>query len=287
MTGQSMTLCVSHSPSKTRDLDKVEGLVFRRGLRTARDAVAAFDPTMVVFFGTDHRRAFQAVVPSFSVVYAAESRGDFGSPTGSYRVPAEHAEQLASHLITAGFDIAVTREVSLDHGFGQTAADVLGGIDAVPVLPVFINCASPPLVTCGRAVGLGKEVGRQLAESEERVLYIGSGGLSHSPPSLASTSRSLSEEERREINSRNFETAKLAIRPDWDAEFLRRLQSSETGWAESLEQAELDRAGVGANEVRTWLAAWAAGGAPLTTVAYEPVPEWITGMGIAMSAPSR
>jgi 2,3-dihydroxyphenylpropionate 1,2-dioxygenase len=48
------------------------------------------------------------------------------------------------------------------------------------------------------------------------------------------------------------------------------------------------RAGAGANEVRTWVAAGAAGGGtPVTPVVYEPVPEWITGMAVATSAPVR
>jgi 2,3-dihydroxyphenylpropionate 1,2-dioxygenase len=32
--------------------------------------------------------------------------------------------------------------------------------------------------------------------------------------------------------------------------------------------------------VRTWLAGLAAVGEPLRWSAYEPVPEWITGMGV-------
>jgi 2,3-dihydroxyphenylpropionate 1,2-dioxygenase len=33
--------------------------------------------------------------------------------------------------------------------------------------------------------------------------------------------------------------------------------------------------------VRTWIAAAFASGIPLSAVVYEPVTEWITGMGIA------
>ena len=36
--------------------------------------------------------------------------------------------------------------------------------------------------------------------------------------------------------------------------------------------------------MRTWIAAAFAAGTPLPTVVYEPVTEWITGMGIAASA---
>jgi 2,3-dihydroxyphenylpropionate 1,2-dioxygenase len=41
-----------------------------------------------------------------------------------------------------------------------------------------------------------------------------------------------------------------------------------------------ESAGRGGHEVRTWLTGLAAVGAPLLWPSYEPVPEWITGMGI-------
>ncbi|MCU1621130.1 MAG: extradiol dioxygenase, partial [Modestobacter sp.] len=47
---------------------------------------------------------------------------------------------------------------------------------------------------------------------------------------------------------------------------------------------EIAEAGVGAHEVRTWMAAVAAGRTPMETVVYEPVREWITGMAVATSA---
>jgi 2,3-dihydroxyphenylpropionate 1,2-dioxygenase len=42
---------------------------------------------------------------------------------------------------------------------------------------------------------------------------------------------------------------------------------------------------VGAHEVRTWIAAIAAGCRPVETIVYEPVREWITGMAVAASRP--
>ncbi len=41
-----------------------------------------------------------------------------------------------------------------------------------------------------------------------------------------------------------------------------------------------ERAGSGGHEVCTWLVGLAAAGRPLAWTSYEPVPEWITGMGI-------
>ena len=45
---------------------------------------------------------------------------------------------------------------------------------------------------------------------------------------------------------------------------------------EGLEQ----RAGSGGHEIRTWLIGVTAAARPLLWTSYEPVPEWITGMGI-------
>jgi 2,3-dihydroxyphenylpropionate 1,2-dioxygenase len=285
MAYESMSLCLSHSPGLARDREENYGHEFRAGLRRVRDAVAAWKPSLVVFFGSDHRRAFRDVLPSVSVVLSAEGLGDLNSPTGPYDVPAEVAADLAARLIAEDFDIAITRHIALDHGFGQTTADVLGALDAVPLIPVFINCATPPLIRPARAIALGAAVGRILSERDERVLYIGSGGLSHNPPTLALTDKGLSEEERRAISQQYREAAKDDIRPEWDEAFLRNLGRADTTWAEELTHDDLAPAGVGVHEIRTWLAAYAAAGKPMTKVAYEPVREWITGMGIAISHP--
>ncbi|PPL17198.1 3-carboxyethylcatechol 2,3-dioxygenase [Microterricola pindariensis] len=279
----SQTLCLSHSPGFARDDEEQFGDNFRAGLVQVRDAVRAFKPTLVVFFGSDHRRSFTDNLPAISVVYSAEGLGDLRSPTGPYDVPVDVAKTLVAELIARDFDIAVTRHVALDHGFGQTVADVIGALNSVPIVPIFINCATPPLARPARAVALGKAVGEILTDFDERVLYIGSGGLSHNPPTLALVAEGLPEHERKRISAEHREAAKDMIRPDWDEAFISSLADADTAWAEHLEQADLDPAGVGVNEVRTWLAAHAAGGKALDRVAYEPVREWLTGMGIAMS----
>lgn len=283
MGKERMTLCVSHSPGFARDHEQRSGTQFRSGLDRVRALVTDFAPTLVVFFGSDHRRAFTDTIPSFAVVRQAEGLGDLLSPTGPYDVPADVADDLAAFLIGEGFDIAVTRQVALDHGFGQTAADVLGAIDAVPTLPIFINCATPPLAAPRRAAELGEAVGRFLSALEERVLVIGSGGLSHSPPTLELTTEVLPEAERKAISAAHREAAKDRIRPDWDRWFLDQLAQEDPTWVHRVQQTDIDPAGVGANEVRTWLAAYTAGGQALRTVAYEPVRDWLTGMGIAVS----
>src|SRR5206468_2420556 len=98
-------------------------------------------------------------------------------------------------------------------------------------------------------------------------------------PSLVASAAGLTDDERLAINEAGREAAKDLIDPDWDRAFLRRIAEDPDSLAD-LTAEEITEAGVGAHEVRTWIAAVAAGRTPMETVVYEPVREWITGMGV-------
>lgn len=267
-----------------RDERCEQGQVFREGLRTVSEVSRAFAPDLVVIFGTDHRRAFTTTIPAFSVVVSATALGDLGSPSGRYAVPQEEALDLASQLMTSGFDVAISRELHLDHGFGQTVGDLLGSVDACPIIPIFVNCATPPLPSIRRVQHLGSRVGQLLSAIDRRVLVLGTGGLSHSPPSMAPELIGASDAERAAANRDGRAAAQDVISPTWDRRFLRAVGEGDSEWLRGLSTADLDAGGSGAHECRTWVAAQAVAGQPLATVAYEPVPDWITGMGVAASA---
>jgi 2,3-dihydroxyphenylpropionate 1,2-dioxygenase len=278
-----MSVCVSHAPGMARDPEARQGLTFRAGLARVRGLVANFDPELVVMFGADHVRAYQPVVPAVSLVLEATGLGDAGSPRGKYDVPREEAAALAEHLLASDIDCAVTHSAGLDHGFGQTAADVLGGLDAKPLVPVHINCAEAPMISCARAVSIGEVVGGYFGADPRRILFLASGGLSHAPPALESGVRGMDEAERRRVNLEGSAAAAGRINEDWDRAFLKRLDGVDRGWVAALGETLEQQAGCGAHEVRTWLAAWAAGGLALHPVTYEAVPAWITGMGVVSS----
>jgi 2,3-dihydroxyphenylpropionate 1,2-dioxygenase len=265
-----------------RDLAAEQGTTFRTAVAQAAHRVADFHPELVVFFGSDHRRAFVDAVPAIAVMTGAAGLGDLGSPEGSYDVPSEVAEALAAALLQQDFDVTVVRRVALDHGFGQSFSQLIGELGRVPVVPIYLNCATPPLGRPGRAFDLGRAVGDQLFDLGKRVLYVGSGGLSHSPPSLVAAQAGLSDAERLAMNEAGRERAKERMDPAWDSAFLARV-SSDPESLRSLTDDQIAVGGVGAQEVRTWIAAVAAGRTPMRTVGYEAVPEWITGMGLSMS----
>ncbi len=285
MSSDRLVVCASHSPGKERDVEHAFGQRFRSALTAAAERVAEFDPDVVLVFGGDHRRAFRHVVPAFGIALSASILAEGGHPAGDLDVPAVLARRLCEHMLSAGFDVAACRDIGLDHAFAQPVRDLLGELAAKPVIPVAVNCATAPLPTGRRVADFGAEVGRFLDGIDERVLVIGTGGLSHSPPSLEVDTYDLSDEDRARIIAEGMADARNKIRPDWDAEVLDAMSSWDIAALVRLVDAAHARAGAGANEVRTWVAAGAAGGGrPVTPMVYEPVPEWITGMAVATSA---
>src|SRR5690606_38929131 len=97
-----------------RDIDGLVGSEFRVGVAKAREAVAEFDPELVVLFGGDHRRAFAQVAPSFAVAQSASLLPEGTIPAGDLNIPTDIARDLSFALVESGFDIAVCRGVALD-----------------------------------------------------------------------------------------------------------------------------------------------------------------------------
>jgi 2,3-dihydroxyphenylpropionate 1,2-dioxygenase len=148
-------------------------------------------------------------------------------------------------------------------------------------------------------VALGLSMGAAIRSSGAggRVLIVASGGLSHWLPSNDPRDASVSAERRAGIiHGRRDVRAYSAVREpkvramagnpdapvnaDWDAWFLKQLAADLGPVADLGDDGLEQRAGSGAHEIRTWLIALAAAGLPLAWASYEPVPEWITGMGI-------
>lgn len=88
---------------------------------------------------------------------------------------------------------------------------------------------------------------------------------------------------RREI----IRAAEASLTPEFDNEFLTLLERGEAHRITDFTSEELEKAaGNGAQELRTWLLMAAAlGHAPARRLAYEPMPEWLTGMGVAVIDP--
>ncbi|GAA3239239.1 3-carboxyethylcatechol 2,3-dioxygenase [Pseudonocardia petroleophila] len=245
-----------------------------------REFVAEFDPELVVVFAPDHMNMLSRVRAPFTAVLSGRTLAEFGIPEFPLGVRGAVAAELCRRLVERDVDVAVAEDVQVDHGMGLTLVQLFDDPAAVPLLPVVVNAIGFPLPPVRRALAFGTAVGEVLADLPERVLFVGTGGLSHHPPfpPAAPGAVRLTPEQRKD----HLATAAGYIDPEWDRELLSHVEQGDPSWLAGLTQAELDTRGCGANEVRVWAAAWAAcGSPPASTTDYEPVPEWITGMGVA------
>ena len=174
-------------------------------------------------------------------------------------------EGLANHIMRQtldhGFDPAFSHQLELDHGI-MTVYYELDPDMKLPVVPIVMNCAVPPLMPVWRWYEFGKQLGAAIRSYEglDRVAVVGCGGLSHwiGNPRVGD------------------------INEEFDRWFLDRLAAGEVDQVLDMKDDEIELAGNGNHEMRTWVAvAGVMNGAPSRTLAYEPIAPWITGMGVA------
>lgn len=300
--------CLSHTPlvgyvdPVAEVLAEVDEVV-----AAARARIAAFDPELVFLFAPDHYNGFfYDLMPSFCIGMAATAIGDFHSLAGPLDVPRETAEACATAVLEAGVDAAVSYRMQVDHGFAQPLELLLGGLAEKPVIPVFVNGVAVPLPGFQRARLLGEAIGCFARSTGKRVLFLGSGGLSHQPPvpelakvdarmaeRLMGGGRDLPANERQARQQRVISAAEgfvadpnslHPLNPEWDKHFLDLLEQRRFAELDGLGNAELSAvAGKSTHEVKTWVAAFAAlsafGPYQAHERYYRPIPEWIAGFG--------
>jgi 2,3-dihydroxyphenylpropionate 1,2-dioxygenase len=304
---------MSHSPllnlpGPSRDLlDDVEN-----GIAGARRFVEDYDPELVVIFSPDHYNGFfYNVMPPFCIGMNANSIGDYGTHTGPLDVPEKLAADCAKAVLRAGVDVAVSAGMDVDHGTVQPLEKLFGGATSRPVIPIFVNAIAEPLGPLHRCRALGTAVGQYLATLDKRVLVLGSGGLSHSPPvpTLATApppvlerivqGRPMTFEQRQArqaavigaaMSFARGDSGLQPLNPVWDQRFLQIIDDGRLAeldqWSNSFIVHE---GGSSAHEIRSWIAAFAAletAGPYRTTVRYyKPAAELIAGFAIRTAVP--
>ncbi len=300
----------SHSTLMNTHWDQVvhtdRAEAFRDALGTARKSIAEAEPDVVVIVGSNHFRGFWLdLIPSFTLgVGEVIAAGEAGTPKGPQKTDPLFAQGLASALVEAGTEVAISARLQIDHGQSHAIQYLLDGLD-VPVVPLVVNVFAQPLPTPARCVELGENLTAAVERSDRRVVVIASGGLSHQLPWPSDWTNPGDEDEeflveawlngrgewerydkrRREI----IVAARPTIFPDFDEAFLEDLESGDLRRYASMTAADLEAAaGNGGQELRTWLVMAAAlGFTPGKRLAYAPMPEWLTGMGVAVLDPSE
>jgi 2,3-dihydroxyphenylpropionate 1,2-dioxygenase len=299
---------MSHSPllnlpGPSQDLlDDIDGAIGQ-----ARQFVDDYDPELVVIFSPDHYNGFfYKSMPPFCIGMNASGVGDYGTHAGPLNVPEDIAADCAEAVLGSGVDIAISASMDVDHGTVQPLEKLFGDATSRPVIPIFVNAIAVPLGPLQRCRALGTAVGSFLATLDKRVLLIGSGGLSHSPPvpTLATAPEAVLQRivhgvpmtsEQRQARqtavmdaARNFaggESQLQPLNPAWDHRFLEIIDAGRLAefdhWSNSF---VLHEGGGSAHEIRTWIAGFAAlataGPYSTTRRYYRPVAELIAGFAI-------
>lgn len=228
------------------------------------------------------------------------------------------AEKLLGSLVEQGFDIA--RAGPCEYGNNLLMPWKLMGVEQsladIPLIPIFINVFSPPLIPYRRAYTLGEavRVGVETAfPAETKVAFIATGGLSHWPPYWSpvqggdppsdpflqrikryqTEGKSYLKQDPRlfiDFDDYEIEMAKAneyplnskhpLVNAEWDRDFMAKYSAGDVESMKRLTYEEVEeQAGHGGHEVLNWVAMLGAmKGAKSKTLLYEPVIEWICGM---------
>jgi hypothetical protein len=239
---------------------------FYAGYREIHRRLTAARPNLIMMFVNDHLQNFPySNMPAFCVGLA--DAYDAPSPGGArlMRLPArkvpgapEWGMALLEAGLAGGYDFAYSYEIeswdelSVPLHFLTPDADV-------PVATVYTNCGAPPLPSPRRCHDMGAFVGGFIRSrpAGERVAVLATGGISHWVGTPESG----------------------RINPAWDHWILDQIARADVDALARLTWDEIERdGGNGGQEIRNWIAALATvPGWKGETLAYEPVPEWITG----------
>lgn len=279
-------------------------------------------PDVVVAFTDDHfENIYRNLAPTFAIGVADSHQGppDYFMEAMRFKEPwkisgaPDLAKALLEHTVRAGFDVA--RMGSVDYGNNIMAPwPLIRPSNDIPIVPIFVNVYHPPLPSMARAYAFGEAV-RDAIEAtpgDLRVAILATGGLSHWPPiwlehieeyhpvlqdymqrvkRFQTEGRKVLEEYPDLMNQMGIYERKMAevmehplVNPDWDREFLDKIERGDSEAVRAMTYEEIEeRGGFGGLEVLNWAAAMGAmRGAKATVLNYEPVREWICGMGFAV-----
>lgn len=233
------------------------------GMLDIRRRIAALEPDVIVLAGSDHLNNFSLAAQITLAVGVADSfttMGD-GTPTTTFPGHRAFAEAFARFAEPNGFDLVQMEEVKPDHGMSLPKL-IVDPTDTVPVVPVYINTLMPVPPSPRRCYRLGavlKDMVERERPADERVVVVGTGGLSHW--------LCLPEQGR--------------IAVDFDEDFIARMVAGRSAELAEMDNAHILReSGNGGLEVAAWL--FMAGALPEARgekIFYEPIPQWISGMG--------
>jgi aromatic ring-opening dioxygenase catalytic subunit (LigB family) len=235
-----------------------------------RRRIEQLDPDAVVAVSVEHFTNFHlGNLPAFAIATGDSYLGPATPEMAAFLDVEQHrypgAAAVGRHLYAAALDAEF--DPALVEGgleFDENFCVPLKHLDPdsrYPLVPVIVNGVNPPWPTPKRCYDFGRMIRRAVENQSgaERVVVLATGGLSHW----------VGLPESGDINE------------EFDRDFIARLESGDRERLTAYTREDIDRAGNGAHEIRTWLVAAGAAGAGFDVLAYEPVSAWLTGTAVA------
>lgn len=260
--------CVPHNPvmffNPEGPSDAQRKVVYDAYEKTAA-RIKELKADTAIIIGCDHYILYGTECLPAYVISTGEIDGPVDQLPGLKRAPIKSHAELGMHIakegFETGFDWTVGRAMAVDHSVGIPHHYMVKPNDGMKTVAVMLACGVDPYLPMKRAWMLGEHIADAIANfpGNERVVVIGSGGISHH----------VGDEHMGEVNP-DFDNKVLDIIARGDKDALLALTDEEI----------LSQGGNGAMEIRTFACAMAATrAAGATTIAYEPITEWVTGMG--------
>ena len=145
-------------------------------------------PDVAIVFYNDHGlNFFLDKMPTFAVGAAHEYRNadeGWGLPVyKSFRGDPALSWHIIQTLVALEFDVTTCQEMLVDHAMSIPFELAWPDVAEWPVriVPIAINTVQHPLPSAKRCLALGRAVNKALTswESNDRIVVIGTGGLSH------------------------------------------------------------------------------------------------------------
>lgn len=236
---------------------------------TCAQRLAQLNATSVVIIGADHYMLFgTGCLPQY-LIGTGDIDGPIDALPGLRRGVIPDSQKLASfiaeHGKDNGFDWAVGRAFTVDHAVAIPNQLIVEPVRAqgqrMGTIPVYLASGVDPFIKMQRAIALGGAIKAAVEASpdDERVVVIGSGGISHwvGVPEMGKVNEAFD----REIMD-------YAVRGDL------------AGMGALTDEYILANGGNGGMEIRQWACAMGAmPGAKGEIIDYAAVPEWVTGLG--------
>ena len=239
---------LSHAPGITGRAHLVDNTArrdeFYAALDKQRQDIEASGAEALVVIAAEHfGNFFMNNMPAFCVGNGERYEGPIEDPEWLRieKTTIPGAPDLGTRMIRQMMqtvDVAYAEEWKFDHGIMVPLHFLTPNYD-LPVIPVNINCQGPPLTPLHRAWAFGEAVRRAADAVPEKIAVVGTGGVSHWPATPDSGK----------------------INEEWDRMFLGRLAAQDKeGVLNFSDEETYAQAGQGGFEIRTYIAAAAAGG---------------------------